>query len=252
MIIFKILVGLVLSVYLLGALILFIFQRSFLYFPTPKIEHVLNVETFSNDAERVDVVVLNEKKDNAILYFGGNGESVIHSSLSFAKALPDHTLYLVNYRGYGGSSGRPSEKAFYSDAQVIYDVVAKRHASVSVIGRSLGSGVATFLASTREFDKLVLVTPYDSIESVAQDRYPLYPIFLLLKDKYDSFARIKHVKNTTLVILAENDDAIPFKNSKRLIEAFPEHQITVKTILDRGHNNLSDGDEYFSLIRNFM
>ena len=244
--------GLVISVYLLIAVLLFVFQRAFLYFPTAKLAHTFTIEQFLNEEERVEVLVLNERQENAILYFGGNAESVVHSSPDLAAAFPAHTVYLVNYRGYAGSSGKPTEKAFYADAQHIYDIIEKRHANVSVIGRSLGSGVATFLAATREIHRMALITPYDSIQRIAQDRFPIYPISILLKDKYNSVDRINAIESKTLVILAEHDNVIPLKYSVRLIEAFPQQQITVKTILGAGHNDLSDTDEYYLLLRNFM
>ena len=244
--------GLAISVYLLIAVLLFVFQRAFLYFPTAKLAHTFTIVQFLNEEERVEVLVLNERQENAILYFGGNAESVVHSSPDFATAFPAHTVYLVNYRGYAGSSGKPTEKAFYADAQHIYDIIEKRHANVSVIGRSLGSGVATFLAATREIHRMALITPYDSIQRIAQDRFPIYPISILLKDKYNSVDRINAIESKTLVILAEHDNVIPLKYSVRLIEAFPQQQITVKTILGAGHNDLSDTDEYYLLLRNFM
>ena len=109
--------------YLLIAILLFVFQRNLLYFPTAKNAHSLTIEQFSNEDELIEVVVMNESKANAILYFGGNGEDVVHNSPGLPNALPAHTLYLVNYRGYGGSSGKPTEKALYSDALYIYDII---------------------------------------------------------------------------------------------------------------------------------
>lgn len=250
--ILKILAGLVISAYLAIALLLFVFQRDLIYLPTAKYTHDFETEQFSIDGERIDVVVINKGNQSAILYFGGNGESVVHSAPSLSKTFPDHTLYLVNYRGYGGSSGNPSEKAIYADAQHIYDLIEKRHSNVSVIGRSLGSGVATFLASTRAINKMVLITPYDSIQRMAQDQFPYLPISILLKDKYNSVDRVKGIKSRTLVILAERDNVIPPKYSKRLVEAFRKQQVTVKTILGAGHNNLSNTDEYHRFLRDFM
>lgn len=238
--------------YLLMAVLLFVFQRDFIYYPSLKYEHLLTIEPFLNENERIEVVVLNEGKENAILYFGGNGESVVHNSHGFANAFAEHTVYLVNYRGYAGSSGVATEKALYSDAHYIYDVIKDRHSTVSVLGRSLGSAIATYLAATRVIEKLVLITPFDSIQRLAQEAFPFYPIEILLKDKYDSVSRIKNIESQTLIIVAEQDKIIPLKNSVRLIEAFPIQQITVITILGKGHNDLSTTKEYYSLLQNFM
>lgn len=242
----------IIFLYILGGTLLFAFQRSFIYHPTGNIEHSFITETFSINSASINVLVLNEGKSNAIIYFGGNGESVVYNAPHFIDSFPDHTIYLVNYRGYGGSSGKPSEKTIYSDAQKIYDIVGKRHRQVSTIGRSLGTGVATYLASIRDIDKLILITPYDSIENMAKDIYPIYPVSLILLDKYDSISRINKIKSKTLIILAENDVVIPRRYSNRLINAFPPNQVLVKVIHNAGHNNLSRRNEYYYLLHDFM
>lgn len=252
MLLVKNIVVVALSAYLLIGIMLFVFQRNFLYFPSANSSHGLTIEAFSNQGQRIEVVVLNAGNERAILYFGGNAEAVIGSAPDLAKALPEQTLYLVNYRGYGGSSGSPTEQALYSDAQFIYDAVANRHASISVIGRSLGTGVGTLLASTRAVSKLVLITPYDSIQRIAQDRFPLYPMSLLLKDKFNSLDRVLAVESKTLVILAEHDEVIPAKYSVRLIDAFPEQQVSVEIIAGTGHNSLSSGAGYYALLQDFI
>ena len=120
------------------------------------------------------------------------------------------------------------------------------------MGRSLGSGAATYLASKRPVEKMVLVSPYDSIKSVAQNKFPIYPMFLLLKDKYDSIGRVKEIQSKTIVLMAENDEVIPKKHSLRLISEFPREQITVKTISNTGHNDISNKMEYYDHLKNFL
>lgn len=247
--------GVVAVVYVAVAALLFIYQRGFLYFPSPKIDHGLPIEQFSAQGELIDVVVVNAKNpqsNKAILYFGGNAEAVVHNASQFALALPDYTFYLVNYRGYGGSSGEPTEKGIYADALFIYDSIKQRHDDLFVIGRSLGSGVATFLAAKRGVAKIALVTPYDSILNVAQARFRLFPLSILLKDKYDSVGRAGEVDSDVLVLLAEHDAVIPLKHSVRLIEAFSPQQVKVKTLLGVGHNDLSDADEYCVFLRDYF
>lgn len=247
-----ILLGTFLSIYFFVGLLLFLFQRDFMYFPTAKTVHEFNTMQFSIGEETLNVLVLNKGKHNAILYFGGNGESVAGNAHNFTKIFPNHTVYLVNYRGYGGSTGIPTEESLYSDAQHIYDAVSTQYQQMSVIGRSLGSGVATFLASTRAINKMVLITPYNSIQNIAQDQYPIFPISLLLKDKYDSASRIKNISSTTLIILAEYDSVIPAKYSNLLINKFPPSQVTIEIIEGTGHNNLSRKDKYHYLLQQFM
>ena len=121
---------------------------------------------FQNQGERVEVIVVNEGKENAALYFGGNAEIVAYHGVELRGKLPDFSVYLVNYRGYGGRSGLPSEGALLDDALLIYDRIVERHISVDIVGRSLGSGVATHVASLRPVEKMVLITPYDSIRAM--------------------------------------------------------------------------------------
>ncbi len=238
--------------YLLSAVLLFAFQRELLYYPSESYQHDYAIESFSNEGEKIDVVILNQNKQKAILYFGGNGESVVHNSPKFQVLFPGHTVYLVNYRGYGGSTGEPTETGLYSDALHIFDKVQARHSHLTLIGRSLGTGIVTFLASSRDLDKLVLITPYDSIENVAQNKYPIYPISILLKDKFDSVSRAGKIVAETLVILAEHDQIIPKIHSDKLIAALSKKQLTVKTVLGKDHVDLSHSDEYNHFLSRFI
>ena len=239
-------------IYLAVGTLLFITQRSFLYFPTQATSHNFDEVIFSNEGESISTIVINKGREKAILYFGGNGESVAFSAPDYAEIFPSHTVYMVNYRGYGKSSGKPEEKGLYSDAQHIFDEIRRKHSNVSVIGRSLGSGVATFVASRESVDRLVLITPYDSIQNVAQKIYRIYPMSILLKDKFDSLSRVKQIKAKTLILAAENDEVIGFKHTNNLIKAFPASQITVHVIGNTGHNTLSEDSRYSELLRAFL
>lgn len=252
---------LILGIYLAAGLYLFIAQRNFLYFPSEVYEHPFPVERFINEGEDLEVIVLNKGNENAIVYFGGNAEQVVLGAADISEQFPMHTAYLMNYRGYASSTGEPTEKNLYADALHLYDEIKKRHANVVVSGRSLGTGVATFLASSRNTVKqLVLITPYDSIRNIAQRRFPVYPMSLLLKDKYDSLARAEEIESNVLILLAEHDTVIPLKHSNRLIKALSnkqskqqsQQQLVVKTIPGFGHNDLSDHEGYFASMREFL
>ncbi|TET90858.1 MAG: alpha/beta hydrolase [Sulfurovum sp.] len=246
------LIKLLLLAYIAFGILFFINQRDFLYAPTDKIKHVFNEIIFHNDKESINVIVVNDKKEKAILYFGGNGDTVALSAFAFDRFFPEHTVYLVNYRGYGGSSGEPSEKGLYSDALTIFDQIKSKHSDISVFGRSLGSGVATYLASKRDIEKLVLITAYDSAQSMVQERFPLYPMSILLKDKYDSVARAKDIKAKTLVLIAEKDSVITMKHSQKLIDAFPASKVDVKIIEGVGHNTILRDDRYYHVLQTFL
>ena len=188
----------------------------------------------------------------AVLYFGGNAENVVFNASEFEQAFPRHSIYLVNYRGYSGSTGNPHEAGLYADAEMIFDKLAGTHQSIDVVGRSLGTGIATYLAAIKDVNKLALITPYDSIRSVAQRTYWMFPVKWLLKDRYDSLARVPSIKSQTLIIIAEKDNVIPYVHSKRLIDAFPTEQVLVKEIANSDHNSLSVYSEFYQALSQFI
>ena len=237
----------------LGLAVLIAFkQRDYLYYPTANYQHPLQTETLENDGEQIEFIVFNNQHRDAIIYFGGIGESVAHSSPPMASSISGHAAYFVSYRGYGGSTGTPTEAGLYSDALAIYDLLKHRHRRISVIGRSLGTGVATYVASNRAIENLILVTPFDSIERIAKDLFPIFPVSLLLKDKYRSADRAPTIRSRTLVIMAENDNVIPRKYTEGLIRVFPRGAVETRMIPGTGHNNLSNSNLYYSIIREFL
>ena len=114
----------------------------------------------------------------ALIYFGGNAEDVSLTRAELAVLLPDTPLYLLHYRGYGGSEGSPSEAALRADARALHAHVAERHSAVTVVGRSLGTGPAVHLAATRPVQRLVLLVPFDSLLAVARGAMPRLPVDL--------------------------------------------------------------------------
>ena len=236
-------------VYVVVGVFLYIFQRDFIYSPTTTSceGNAENIEITSQQ-EVLDVLRINSNQSEAIIYFGGNVEDVSCSIDDFNHRFKKHSSYLVNYRGYGGSSGKPSEKAFYTDALAIYDQLKGEHNKISVIGRSLGSGVAVYLAAQREIDQLVLVTPYDSIEAISKKRYPVYPVSFMLKDKFDSYRHAKRVNNQTLVIIAEYDEIIPRQHTDRLLTQLPADKTRVVVMAEATHNLLNVDEQYMQIL----
>ncbi len=238
--------------YITIGVLLYIFQDKLLYHPTPNIKIDYPQLVLHRNGAKVVVHVLNEGHKNAILYFGGNGESMAQSADYIAQQFPKITCYLMDYRGYGSSTGKPSQKAIFSDALALYDRVKKKHERISVGGRSLGTGVAVYVAAQRDVSKLALITPYDSIADVAQGRYPMYPVSLLLKDTYDSLSFVSQIKSKTFIILAQNDKVVPRRYSQKLIDAFKKEQLKVDMIQNRGHIDISDDARYYKIMQDFI
>lgn len=228
----------------------FFVQRNLLYFPTPIID-VPGAEnlTIQSGGEQIHIWHNDTSRKNAIVYFGGNAEQVGYNLSEFEQAFPNYSIYLVNYRGYGRSSGAPTEAGLFADALAIYDAVSVKNDRVTVIGRSLGSGVASYLAEKRPVERLVLVTPYDSIASVAKGAFPWLPVNMLIRDRYDSISRAPQISCPVLLLVAEHDQIIPRKHSQQLFSAFKSEQRTMVILQDTNHNTISATPEP---IRNFI
>ena len=238
--------------YVAMGLFLYIYQRDFLYFPTPELSTPYAEMILQNEGESLKIIVLNKGHKNAILYFGGNAESMAKSSDYIAQQFPDFTVYLMNYRGYGGSTGLSSEEGLYSDALKLYDTIKAKHKRISIGGRSLGSGIAVYVAANREVSKLALITPFDSIVNVAQEMYPLYPVSFLLDDHYDSLSRIKKIRAKTFIVTAQHDKVITSERTQELINAFDPAQLQVKMIKNRGHIDISSDKRYYKIMQEFI
>ncbi|WP_223511248.1 alpha/beta hydrolase [Pseudomonas sp. GL-B-19] len=237
------------ALYLALCAALFVFQRALIYFPQPSaIATPASLLTLTVEDAQVQVSVRPHDGPNALIYFGGNAEDVSRNLADFSQAFPEHALYLMHYRGYGGSTGSPSEEAIAHDALTLFDTVYNRHPNIAVVGRSLGSGVAVRLASQRPASRLILITPYNSLESLAKQRFPLFPVKWLLQDRYESWRYAAHITVPTLLIAAGHDDVIPRSSTQQLYTHFAPGVATLKVIPDAGHNSLSDSPEYLKLL----
>jgi pimeloyl-ACP methyl ester carboxylesterase len=246
----RIAAGILLTVLLLYAaacVALYAFQRSLIYYPQPK-SYDGPADTLILPAD-VRVTVRPHAGPKALLYFGGNAEDASASLSSFARAFPDHAIYLMHYRGYGGSAGKPTEEALQADARALFDKVHREHPQIALVGRSLGSGVAVRLATERPAARLVLVTPYDSIAAIAAAQLPYFPVRSLLTDKFESIRHAPAVRVPTLILRAELDEVIPRASTERLHASFAAGVATQVVIRGAGHNSISESAQYLDAMR---
>lgn len=228
---------------------LFLFQRNLIYFPQPRSPSSgATTLILPSDEGQILVTARQYSGPNALLYFGGNAEDVSHNLPSLSAAFPDYAVYLLHYRGYGGSSGKPSEAALFADSLALFDKVRPEHQNIVVVGRSLGSGVAVHLASLRPVARLVLVTPYDSLQELAAQQFPYFPVRWLLLDKYESWKYAEQVAAPTLVVAAENDEVIPRTSTEALYRRFRAGVASFKVVAGTSHNTISESSEYLPLL----
>jgi pimeloyl-ACP methyl ester carboxylesterase len=236
--------------YAAACIALFAFQRSLIYFPQPKsFGDTSSTMILPVEGAQLCVSVRPHLGPKALIYFGGNAEDVSANLASFSTAFPDHAIYLLHYRGYGGSTGRSSEELLHADARALFDKVGSDHPDIALVGRSLGSGVAVRLASVRPAARLVLVTPYDSIEEIAAKQFPYFPVRWLLTDKFDSWRDAPAIRVPTLILQAENDEVIPAASTARLHAAFAQRVASLVVIRGVGHNDISNTPQYLERMR---
>lgn len=232
---------------------LFFTQRSQIYFPVPETRQPgAEVVRLENGRATLKLWVVRRPGPKALIYFGGNAEDVGYHLPGYAAAFPEHTLVLVNYRGYGGSTGSPSESAFEADALAVHEHVRLRYSSIDVMGRSIGSGVAVRLASQRPIRRLVLITPFDSLVNVAKAHFRLLPVGLLMLDRYDSAGRASRIEAPVLVVIAAADEIIPRMRSEALVAAFRPGQVRTVVVPDVGHNTLDLSPDYLRAVQCFL
>lgn len=193
-------------------------------------------------------------KKPLVIYYGGNAEEVSHM-IQIAQQNPKVVWALMNYRGYGNSTGKPSEKHLFADALTVYDKLKDRQdvdpKKITVFGRSLGGGVAVYVAQQRLVQKVLLVTPYDSVTNVAQEKYPYFPVGLLLNHRFDSLSRAKDIHVPVLIIAAADDKTIPPVHAAKLAAAIGSNA-SYQVVPDVGHLSISHSQVYINLVDSFL
>lgn len=160
-----------------------------------------------------------------ILFNGNAGNRALRAPL--ARRLAEHGIHvlMLDYRGYGGNPGGPTEAGLLRDARAARRWVLGRNVAVGgrlgYFGESLGTGVAVALAAESSPDALILRSPFSSMADVAAYHYPFLPVRSLLRDRYASIDRIGSLACPILVIAAERDSVVPAALSRRLFEAAP-------------------------------
>lgn len=190
-------------------------------------------------------------RDKLLIYYGGNAEDVFQNIEEY-QDVKAATLF-VPYRGYGSSTGRPGEAELFADALAVMDDIRGTSSprEIYLIGRSLGSGVACYVAGRREVQGAVLITPYDSIENVARSHYPWIPVTLFLRHRFDSLASLASIRCPLLVIYGGRDRVIDPARTENLI-AHIEGAKEIVFIQEADHGTIEMFPEYWAAVLQFI
>ena len=247
-------------IYLTFALFLYLRQDYFIFFPVKDsygdLSGIKNVEEYRIMAGEVELrgwlVNKGFAGEKLVIYYGGNAEDVYWNIMEHYDK-KGYAILLVNYRGYGLSGGKCSEKKLFADAELVYDDIARKYRPGKVIlyGRSLGSGVAAYLSSVRKTDGIILVSPYDSMVNMAREQFPLFPAGMLLRHRFDSVKYLADYKGPVSIIYGGSDKIIPGRRTKALIENI-NGQKEVVLIEGADHNDIAGFELYGRTIQEFI
>jgi uncharacterized protein len=246
---------------IVGALLYF-GQRSLLYFPererTPPaaagLPRAEEVTLHTPDGEQVIIWHVAPRGEKPIvIYFHGNGGSLRLRGERLARLTADGTgLVALSYRGFGGSTGAPTEQGLIYDAETAYRFATERYPGRRIVlwGESLGTGIAVAVAASRPVAGVILESPYTSTADVAAALYWFMPVRLLMKDQFRSDAQVSRISAPVLVIHGERDATVPIWFGERLFEMIKAPKQFVR-FPDGAHSNL---DAYGALeaVRAFL
>lgn len=195
-------------------------------------------------------------KKPLLVYFGGNSEHVGKSIEEYYEQTEGrYDLLTVEYRGFGKSEGTPNEAALVQDGIRIVQEVLATHGYIKeqlvLIGRSLGTGVAIQVASELQPKAIILLTPYDSINAIAEYAYPYVPIRYLNENPFLSDHHAPNLDMSGLWIIAEHDTVTPPKHGHRLAQLMRK-QPTVVALRSATHSNIYDFSTTWQSIKKFL
>ncbi len=242
---------------------LYFFQEKILFLPTTleqDYQYSFNYpfeELFLKTEKDAIINALHFKVDDpkgVILYFHGNaGDLSRWGNITEYFVEKNYDVLVMDYRTYGKSMGKLSEAAMYNDAKYYYDYLLKRYSEteITLYGRSLGTGIASYLASKNSPQQLILETPYYSILDVAQHRFPMFPVKQLLRYHFPTYQYLVDAKCPITIIHGTEDTVVPYTSGKKLSELNIE-RLDFITVEGGGHNDLIEFDAYHKAIKNVL
>ncbi|MBE9504938.1 MAG: alpha/beta hydrolase [Proteobacteria bacterium] len=256
----------IVGVYISLSLMLLAFQSSFIYYPDKKVYGTPAVLGLSYDEvsfKAGDGVKLTGwfipagDARGVVLFCHGNAGNISHrlETLHILNRLGLST-FIFDYRGYGRSEGKPSEKGTYLDAQGAWNYLTRERKipqdEIIIFGRSLGAAIASHLAKGTHPKALIIESGFTSMSAMAAQLYPYLPVRFLSRFKYDTRASISVVRSPLLIIHSRNDEIVPFSHGRKLFQAAsgPKKFLELKGRHNDGF--IVSGGEYINGLESFL
>lgn len=256
----KFLKFLIITFSLLGIIVLF-FQDIVILHPVKLTKEYVHI--FEEPFEEMYFSPETNTEINGILFRAKNSKGLVFYNHGNADNLQrwgrhakdftelGYDVFFYDFRGFGKSSGKFSEKEILNDAVFLFDQIAKKYPPKKVIiyGRSLGTGVATFVAKNRKADALILETPYYNMADVGKSWLPFIPFEKILKYKFPTNEWIKDVNMPIAIFHGTADIVVPYSSGEKLSKAIESKLITIE---NGGHKNLEEFEKYHEELRKIL
>ncbi len=255
---FKTILGILTILYLGLGLLIYLLQERLIFLPeklpldysfefdAPFEEHFIEME----DGAKINALHFTRKESRGlIVYFHGNAGSLARWGEIVVPFLDmGYEVLITDYRGYGKSTGKRSQKRMLLDAEKVYasakDIEPENR--IIVFGRSIGSAFASYLAGKNSPSKLILETPFYSLKDVAREVIPIYPTKLLLRYNFKNHSYLKEAKIPIYIFHGTEDEIVKYDSGKKLYGTLQKNQANFFTIDGGHHNDLSTFPEYWS------
>jgi fermentation-respiration switch protein FrsA (DUF1100 family) len=260
------LIFILVTVWILLCLLLYLFQPKFVYYPystiqiTPEETGLRYEEVYLTTGDGLKIhgwFVPHEDPRATLLFLHGNGGNISHrlEKLRMYHQL-DLAVFIIDYRGYGLSEGRPSEQGTYLDAEAAWNYLLHEKqipaSGIILYGESMGGAVASWLASRVDAGALIVESAFTSIEDMGRHYYPYLPVKLLARIKYPLIDYIQAVSYPVLVIHSPADEIVPFSMSEAIYEAANQPKDFLEITGDHNGGFLQSGDLYMNGLDRFI
>lgn len=245
-----------LGLYILSTLMLYFFQEKLIFLPSKLAQDYTYSFAYPHEEfnlKTADGAILNGlhfknvAPKGVLLYFHGNaGDLSRWGEIALYFVEKQYDVVIMDYRTYGKSTGKLSPEVLFTDAQLFYDYTLDQYpeSDITLYGRSLGTGIATELASKNKPKQLILETPFYSLLDVAKGMFPILPVSLFLKYTFPSFEYIQKVSCPISIFHGTQDSVVPYASGQKLFQTIPEDKASFFTITGGDHNNLISFSEY--------
>lgn len=244
------------SIYVVVGLLLFIFQKNLVYFPD---NQDFNSCQGFKDSEKINIngtrAYYKRNSDKLVIFYHGNaGSACMRSYLKDEFEKAGFSYAFVEYAGYSGDERRASEEALMKNVEDVNEFVkSQKFSKVIVVGESLGTSLAVYHSTIAGVDKLLLISPFNSVADMAKANYGIYPISLMLTESYDSGRRIKNSRAERIEIIHGNqDEIVPIEQAEKLFSEIKTNDKRFVKINGAHHNDIYNFNETYKYIIEFL